>query len=61
MAVDGWFVQFVAADKAQRKTMLRGKNKIELVKICKYFHLATDGNTVHLINRLTNSYIKLPI
>lgn len=60
MVSDKWFVEFVAADPQKRKTMLRGKDKKELVRLASYFRVDKSGNTVNLINTLTHKVRRLP-
>lgn len=61
MAVDKWFVSFVNATPTDRRTMLQGKTKEELIKISRYYRLPVVGNSTHLKNQLATSRITLPI
>lgn len=61
MSVDKWFVAFVNATPTDRRTMLRGKSKDELIKISRYYGLPVTGNSTNLVNRLITSRVKLPI
>lgn len=61
MSVDKWFVAFVNATPNDRRSMLRGKSKNELIKISRYYGLPVTGNSVNLVNRLVTSRVKLPI
>lgn len=61
MSVDNWYIAFVAADIKGRNELLAQKTKNELVKLCKYFRLRADGNTVEMRNRLTRQVRRLPI
>lgn len=61
MSVDNWYIQFVAADIKGRNEMISRKTKPELIKLCKYFRLRSDGNTIDMKNRLAREVKRLPI
>lgn len=50
-----FYVKLANSDTPQRRQMLRGMTKTQLLQICKFFRLNATGNTICLTNRIATS------